>query len=137
LDNHSSRNDALDFGAGGAAGDAGSEPPRPAAVDAGGTKLDEGAPKPPDAPNDEYDGDPQAGRAPGAVLPNAGFGGSMVFIRSNISVSTSTFGRPYLAADSCFKASASFSFGEPSGGNVAILNGCVGTPLTNVRVIVL
>src|SRR5258708_5598841 len=67
--------------------------------------------------------------------PNAGgFGGSyFVFRRSKISSSTIFFGRPYLAADSCFKASARSSFGLPSGGKVAMLNGSVGTPSTIVR----
>ena len=69
--------------------------------------------------------------------PNAVLGGSLVDNRAKISSSTFAFGRPYLAADNCFKALDSFSLGFPSVGSVAILKGCVGTPLINVLTMVL
>jgi hypothetical protein len=50
-------------------------------------------------------------------------GGSLVASLSIISFSTKDLGRPYFAAESCFNAAANFSFGDPKGGNVAILNG--------------
>src|SRR4051812_41446083 len=54
-----------------------------------------------------------------------------------ISLSTTLRGLPYFAAASCFRASPRRGFGVPSDGRVTMLNGCVGTPPTSVRTIVL
>jgi hypothetical protein len=64
-------------------------------------------------------------------------GGAIVFMRSKISASTLLRGLPYLAADNCFNAADKRPFDLPSGGKVAIENGCVGTPFTKVLTIVL
>src|SRR6266496_776629 len=49
--------------------------------------------------------------------------------RANISCSTTPRGRPYLAADKRFRASASCGFDLPSGGTRDILKGAEGTLL--------
>ena len=91
------------------------------------------------APQGDVGGAAGTAPAPNPPKPCAGVAGAVGFvsIRANISFSTSAFGWPYFAADSCLSAAASFTFGEPSGGKVDILKGCVGTPLISVRVIVL
>lgn len=63
------------------------------------------------------------GRAP-AGYGAAGRGGvSGVRMRFMISASTLALGRPYLAAESCFRASMSFWLGLPNSGIAAMLNG--------------
>ena len=125
LASHSSRNDDPGLAGAGAAGEVG------AAKD--GPEVGAGNPL---EPKLEYGGELHGERV-FVGAPKAGLGGSSVFIRSKISCSTIALGRPYLAPESCFNASASFSFGLPKGGSVAILNGCVGTPPTSVRITVL